>query len=117
MMKKFLAILLVLAMIFALTACGKKEAAPAAASGEMWPTQGPRVAPEYRPSVIRTVDARRLGSLMMASVVINISGIPDPRGPSGGRPSADPCQERCPLHRGSGAPGLPAAVPAAHPAP
>ena len=55
---------------------------PAAASGLTWPMAAPRVAPEKRPSVIRATEPLIRSSQTMASVVISISGMPQPRGPS-----------------------------------
>ena len=55
---------------------------PAAASGLTWPTQGPLLAPEKRPSVMSATD---LASPMpqMAEVGVSISRMPGPpAGPS-----------------------------------
>ena len=55
---------------------------PSAASGETWPTQAPRVAPEKRPSVTRpTLSPSPMP--MMSEVGVSISCIPGPPfGPS-----------------------------------
>ena len=55
---------------------------PLAASGETCPMHGPLEAPEKRPSVIRAIERDSSESEAIASVVINISGMPEPRGPS-----------------------------------
>ncbi len=55
---------------------------PTAASGDIWPMAAPLVAPENLPSVISDTVPFSLGSHTIASVVINISGIPEPLGPS-----------------------------------
>ena len=53
---------------------------PAAASGETWPMAAPRVAPEKRPSVMRATEPLIRSSHTMASVVMSISGMPQPAG-------------------------------------
>ena len=57
-------------------------APPPAASGDTCPMQGPLDAPENLPSVINAIELESSGSEAMASVVMNISGMPEPFGPS-----------------------------------
>ena len=60
----------------------KASGPPLAASGETWPMAAPRVAPENRPSVTSETVPLSFSSQTMASVVMSISGMPEPRGPS-----------------------------------